>query len=131
MADPVPYAPDQEGAQPPQLYTDFVSSRTRAPGQAPIRIPQTLTETTGPTGADVWAKLMGPATADLTRQYEGPPLGERIIVSGRVLGDNGRPVPDTVVGLVQANACGRYAHTYDQHDAPLDPNFTGVGRAIT
>jgi protocatechuate 3,4-dioxygenase beta subunit len=48
-----------------------------------------------------------------------------------VLGDNGRPVPDTVVELVQANACGRYAHTYDQHDAPLDPNFTGVGRAIT
>lgn len=131
MADPVPYAPDEAGAQPPALYAPFVSSRTRAPGHAPIRIPQTLTETTGPAGAEVWAKLMGSAAADLTSQHAGAPLGERIIVSGRVIGDNGRPVPNTVVELVQANACGRYAHTYDQHDAPLDPNFSGVGRAIT
>jgi protocatechuate 3,4-dioxygenase beta subunit len=59
--------------------------------------------------------------ADLTSQYAGKPLGERIIVSGRVLDENGRP--NTMVELVQANACGRYAHQYDQHDAPLDPNF--------
>jgi protocatechuate 3,4-dioxygenase beta subunit len=48
-----------------------------------------------------------------------------------VLDENGRPVPNTMIEIVQANACGRYAHNYDQHDAPLDPNFTGVGRVIS
>ena len=86
---------------------------------------------TGPSGAGVWDGLMGPAVTDLTKQYAGPAMGERIIVSGRVLDENGRPVPNTMIEIVQANACGRYAHNYDQHDAPLDPNFTGVGRMIT
>lgn len=131
MADPAPYAPEEKGAQPPSLFPAFRSSVTKTPTQAPLRIPQTLTETTGPSGEACWEKLMGPAAADLTKQHKGQPLGERIIVSGRVLDENGRPVPNTVVEMVQANACGRYAHQYDQHDAPLDPNFTGVGRAIS
>jgi protocatechuate 3,4-dioxygenase beta subunit len=131
LPNPVPYAPGEANAQPPALFAPFVASRTRAPSQPLVRIPQTLTETTGPAGEDVWAKLMGPAAADLTRQYAGAPLGERIVLSGRVLDESARPVPNTVVELVQANAAGRYAHAYDQHDAPLDPNFTGVGRAIT
>jgi len=129
MTDPLPYAPEEAGTQPPSLSPDFVSSRTRAPGQAPIKIPQTLTETTGPGGA--WDRLMGPAASDLTQQHKGQPLGERIILSGRVLDGEGRPASHTMVELVQANAAGRYAHMYDQHDAPLDPNFSGVGRAIT
>jgi protocatechuate 3,4-dioxygenase beta subunit len=131
MADPIPYRPEETAAQPPMLSPPFRSSITRAPKLPPVRIPQTLTETTGPSGAGVWEKLMGPAVTDLTRQHAGPPMGQRIILSGRVLDENKRPVPGTVVELVQANACGRYAHTYDQYDAPLDPNFTGVGRAIT
>jgi len=131
MADPVPYAPEEKAAQPPQRFDAFNSSITRSPTKAPLRVPQTLTELTGPAGPGVWDGLMGPAAADLTRQYGGQPLGERIIVSGRVLDENQRPVANTMVELVQANACGRYAHQYDQHDAPLDPNFTGVGRVMT
>jgi protocatechuate 3,4-dioxygenase beta subunit len=131
LPDPVPYAPGEVDAQPPMLSRPFVASRTRAPSQPLVRIPQTLTETAGPGGTDAWAKLMGPAAADLTRQHAGVPLGERIVLSGRVLDENARAVSDTVVELVQANSAGRYAHTYDQHDAPLDPNFSGVGRAIT
>jgi len=68
---------------------------------------------------------------DLTRQHSGEPLGERIIVSGRVLDENSRPVPHTLVEIWQANAAGRYLHNIDQHHAPLDPNFTGSGHAVT
>jgi protocatechuate 3,4-dioxygenase beta subunit len=68
---------------------------------------------------------------DLTRQHDGEPIGERIILHGRVLDEDGRPVPQTLVEIWQANAAGRYAHGVDGHDAPLDPNFSGTGRAIT
>jgi protocatechuate 3,4-dioxygenase beta subunit len=74
---------------------------------------------------------MGPALIDLTRQHKGEPIGERIIVAGRVLDEDDRPIPNTVVELWQANAAGRYVHGKDQHPAPLDPNFTGAGHAIT
>jgi protocatechuate 3,4-dioxygenase beta subunit len=131
MADPVPYAPEEMGAQPPSFSPPFRASIPRSPTQPLVRIPQTLTETTGPSGQGVWEKLMGPAVTDLTKQHKGAPIGERIILSGRVLDENKRPVAGTVVEMVQANSSGRYAHGYDQHDATLDPNFTGVGRAIT
>jgi protocatechuate 3,4-dioxygenase beta subunit len=87
-----------------------------------------LSELTGPVfGHDA----VQPGDADLTRQHQGEPLGERIIVHGRVLDEDGRPVPHTLVEIWQANACGRYIHVVDQHPAPLDPNFTGAGRALT
>jgi protocatechuate 3,4-dioxygenase, beta subunit len=69
--------------------------------------------------------------ADLTIQHVGEPLGERIIITGRVLDGDGRPVRNQLVEIWQANASGRYVHKRDQHPAPLDPNFTGVGRLIT
>jgi len=69
--------------------------------------------------------------ADLTIQHAAEPLGERIIVTGRVLDGDGRPVRNQLVEIWQANAAGRYVHKRDQHPAPLDPNFTGVGRIIT
>jgi protocatechuate 3,4-dioxygenase beta subunit len=72
-----------------------------------------------------------PADADLTTQHAGEPLGERIIVFGRVSDSDGRPVSDSLVEVWQANAAGRYRHEVDQHPAPLDPNFSGVGRAMT
>jgi protocatechuate 3,4-dioxygenase beta subunit len=131
MADPVPYMPEEAGAQPPSLSPPFRASVPRSPTKPLVHIPQTLTETTGPAGQDVWERLMGPAVNDLTKQHKGAPIGERIILSGRVLDEMKRPVAGTIVEMVQANSCGRYAHGYDQHDAPLDPNFTGVGRAIT
>jgi protocatechuate 3,4-dioxygenase beta subunit len=68
---------------------------------------------------------------DLTRQHTGEPLGERITVAGRVLDRHGRPIRGQLVEIWQANASGRYAHQRDQHPAPLDPNFTGLGRCLT
>ena len=69
--------------------------------------------------------------SDLTVQHAGEPLGERIVVSGRVLDGEGRPVRNQLVEVWQANASGRYIHQRDQHPAPLDPNFTGAGRCLT
>ena len=74
---------------------------------------------------------VGELDHDLTRQYDGEPLGERIVLTGRVLERDGRPVPNTLVEVWQANAAGRYRHADDQHPAPLDPNFTGAGRCLT
>ncbi len=69
--------------------------------------------------------------SDLTIQHNGEPLGERIIVTGKVIDGDGRPVAGQLIEVWQANAAGRYVHKRDQHPAPIDPNFTGVGRAIT
>jgi len=121
------YAREDEG-QPPSLHPPYRSTVARSPRQPLVKIPQTLTELTGP--ADFEA-LMGPAMADLTRQHAAPPIGQRIIVAGRVLDEAGRPVPRTVIEIWQANAAGRYIHAADQWDAPLDPNFTGAGRVVT
>ena len=122
------YAREDAGA-PPSLVPDYRSTMLRAPLQPPLAIPQTLTETTGPGGC--WDRLMGSALADLTKQHQGEPLGQRIIVTGRVLDEQGRAVPDTVMEVWQANAAGRYIHAKDQWDAPHDPNFTGAGRVVT
>lgn len=122
-----PYAHEDAGS-PPSLYADYRSTVPRSPRQPLVRIPQTLTETTGP--AD-WSRLMGAAAADLTKQHKAEPIGQRIIVSGRVLDESGRPVPHTMVEIWQANAAGRYIHKKDQWDAPIDPNFTGAGRVVT
>ena len=115
-------------ADPPYLAPDYRSTLTRAPSRPLIVIPQTLSEITGPIygHSDVL-----PGEADLTRQHGGEPLGERIIVRGRVLDEAGRPVPDSLVEIWQCNAAGRYIHVVDQHPAPIDPNFTGAGRCVT
>lgn len=118
----------EDAGQPPSLHPPYKSTALRSPSHPLVRIPQTLTETTGP--ADQ-GRLLGPAMADLTAQHAGPPQGQRIIVAGRVLDERGRPVANTVVEIWQANAAGRYIHAKDQWDAPIDPNFTGAGRVIT
>jgi protocatechuate 3,4-dioxygenase beta subunit len=74
---------------------------------------------------------VGELDHDLTRQHEGEPIGQRIIVHGHVKEDDGRPVPDTLIEIWQANAGGRYRHQVDQWPSPLDPNFTGCGRTVT
>jgi protocatechuate 3,4-dioxygenase, beta subunit len=122
------YPIDSLAADPPSLYPDYVGTRLRAPQRPLIRIPHTLSELTGPVYGH---ESVSESDADLTRQHAGPPLGERIIVSGRVTDEDGRPIPDTLIEIWQANAAGRYVHVVDQHPAPLDPNFTGAGRAIT
>jgi protocatechuate 3,4-dioxygenase, beta subunit len=116
------------GLHPPLDSPGYRSTALRAPAQPLVLLPQRLTEVTGPLlGQD----RAGPGDADLTTQHAGEPLGERIIVTGRVLDGGGRPIPGTLIEIWQANAAGRYRHAVDDHPAPLDPNFTGVGRCVT
>jgi protocatechuate 3,4-dioxygenase, beta subunit len=122
------YRPVGAGTQPNHLHPPYVSSVKRSPSKPLVKIPYTLSEVTGPSFDP---GLVLPAASDLTHQHRGEPLGERIIVSGRVLDEDNRPLTDTLIEIWQANAAGRYAHEWDQHDAPLDPNFTGCGRTIT
>jgi protocatechuate 3,4-dioxygenase beta subunit len=122
------YRRDDNGTHPAYLTPEYRSTERRAPDKPLILFPHTLSEITGPVyGHD----RVGPLDHDLTRQHEGDPLGERIIVTGRVLDGDGRPVRNSLVEIWQCNAAGRYIHRADQHPAPLDPNFTGAGRAMT
>lgn len=122
------YPLDSKKANPPLLYPDYKSTVRRAPVNPLVIIPHTLSELTGPVYGHESVREID---HDLTRQHAGEPLGERIIVHGRVLDEDGRGVPDTLIEIWQANACGRYTHVNDQHPAPLDPNFTGSGRVVT
>ena len=124
----IPYGPPDRLAHPPLDWPAYGSSRLRSPKRPLVALPHFLGEVTGPVlGED----KVGPLDHDLTRQHEGEPIGERIIVHGRVLDGSGRPLPNTLVEVWQANACGRYLHHGDQHPAPLDPNFSGAGRVLT
>lgn len=128
MSTVIGYRKPWPGTQPDYLFPPYASTVKRAPTRPLVMLPQSLTELTGPVfGHDD----LKPGDADLTRQHAGDPIGERIVVSGRVLDENGRPVPHTLVEIWQANSAGRYPHRVDQHDAPSDPNFTGCGRALT
>jgi protocatechuate 3,4-dioxygenase beta subunit len=122
------YRRDDAEVDPPYLHPDYVATRTRAPKRPLVPLPHTLSEITGPVygHADV-----GELDHDLTRQHDGEPVGERMILHGRVLDGDKRPVPATLIELWQANSAGRYRHEVDAHPAPLDPNFSGAGRCIT
>jgi protocatechuate 3,4-dioxygenase, beta subunit len=113
---------------PPLLYPDYRTSRLRAPNRTFGILPRGMTELTGPVFG---ASRVQASDADLTKQHDGEPQGERIIVAGRVTDSDGRPVRGTLIEAWQANASGRYAHAEDDHPAPLDPNFTGLGRCLT
>jgi protocatechuate 3,4-dioxygenase beta subunit len=109
-------------------YPGYRSTRLRAPKRPLVSLPEELHTVDGPVfGEDDVAEL----DADLTRQHDGDPLGERITISGRVLDGQGRPIRRALVEVWQANAAGRYRHDVDQHPAPLDPNFSGAGRCLT
>ena len=122
------YARDEDPVDPPYLYPDYVATRLRSPAAPLVPLPQSLTELCGPLLGE---GRVGELDHDLTRQHEDAPLGQRIIVHGRVLDGDGRPIPSTLVEIWQANAAGRYAHEVDRHPAPLDPNFSGAGRCVT
>jgi len=124
----VPYRRVDPRSQPPYLYPPYRLTISRAPRKPLIVLPHTLSEVTGPLFGH---EEVGETDNDLTRQHAGEPLGERITVSGRVLDGNGRPVPNALIEVWQCNAAGRYRHRIDQHNAPLDPNFTGAGRTLT
>ena len=119
--------------QPRLDYPPYRSSLLRHPTKAPRQV--------DPEGVELWAPVFGEldldaAEADLTAQGSadsggGEPQGERMVVTGQVLDGDGRPVRRQLVEIWQANAAGRYIHERDQHPAPLDPHFTGTGRALT
>ncbi|GAA2647779.1 MULTISPECIES: protocatechuate 3,4-dioxygenase subunit beta [Nonomuraea] len=122
----------KEGVERHHAARDFAPYRSSA-----LRHPhQPLVVVDDPEAAELTGPVFGVTDvtaldADLTRQHQGQPLGERITVTGRVLDRAGRPVRGQLVEVWQANASGRYLHQRDDHPAPLDPNFTGVGRCLT
>ena len=128
MSETTGYRRPYFGTQPEYLFPRYASTVKRAPTKPLVVLPQTLSELTGPLFGHDDVKS---TDNDLTKQHQGDPIGERIIVSGRVLDENGRPVPHTLVEVWQANASGRYPHRVDQHNAPVDPNFSGAGRTLT
>jgi protocatechuate 3,4-dioxygenase, beta subunit len=128
MADFRGYRRPYPGTQPEYLHRPYLSSVQRAPTRPLVHVPHTLSEVTGPLFD---SSMVDVKACDLTQQNKSEPLGERIIVSGRVLDENGRPVSHTLIEVWQANAAGRYRHSIDQHNAPLDPNFEGSGHTLT
>jgi len=116
------------GSQPPLAYPAYKSNVLRAPSRPLIRVPANFSDLAAP----VYGALpVGDSDSDLTRHHAAEPIGERIVVAGRVVDEDGRAIPNTLVEIWQANSAGRYLHALDDHLAPLDPNFTGAGRAIT
>ncbi|WP_428548775.1 protocatechuate 3,4-dioxygenase subunit beta [Profundibacter sp.] len=115
---------------PPAKSENYKTSVTRSPQYALLSLENSLSEITGPVFSH---RDIDPLDNDLLKNYShgGDPIGERIIVHGRVLDENARPVPNTLVEIWQANAGGRYRHKKDTYLAPIDPNFGGCGRTMT
>lgn len=124
------YAPLDRDVHPPFSHADYKSTALRSPRKPLVPLVHTLSEITGPVfGHDALAPLDDDLTKNAVKN--GEPLGERMIVTGRVLDEDGRGIPDTLIEIWQANAAGRYIHVNDQHDAPIDPNFFGAGRCVS
>ncbi|HYY25778.1 MAG TPA: protocatechuate 3,4-dioxygenase subunit beta [Candidatus Udaeobacter sp.] len=124
------YRPRDWKSHPPYRFEGYASSMKRAPLKRLVPIKQTLSEITGPLFGH---EAVQPGDDDLTRNADngGEAIGERLIIVGRVLDEDERPVPNTLIEIWQANSAGRYQHESDQHNAPLDPNFIGAGRCMT
>jgi protocatechuate 3,4-dioxygenase, beta subunit len=124
-------AADHQGKDEPQPLLDYAPYRSSR-----LRHPKSPVVCVDPDEVERWSPCFGsrdvdPVDADLTAGHRGEPIGERIIVAGRVLDAAGKPVAGQLVEIWQANAAGRYHHQLDQHPAPIDPNFTGAGRCLT
>jgi len=124
------YLPRDRNMHPPAYTPGYKTSVLRSPQKALLSMPPTKSEMTGPVfGHD----MLDPLDNDLLRNahVDGDPIGERIIVHGRVLDQEERPVRNTLIEVWQANAGGRYRHVNDNYVAALDPNFSGCGRCMT
>jgi protocatechuate 3,4-dioxygenase beta subunit len=126
---PASYAREGLDAHPPLDYPPYKSSRLRHPKQPLVYLPQSVTELTGPALGALAPVAEG--DNDLTSGHEGEPIGERLLVFGRVFDTEGKPLRGTLIEIWQANAAGRYRHRWDRWAAPLDPNFSGAGRTVT
>jgi protocatechuate 3,4-dioxygenase, beta subunit len=115
-------------AHPPSHSPAYKSTVLRSPRKELIIIPQSLNDISGPVYGH---EIIKPHDSDLTLGFKGEPIGERILVKGKVTDDQGRAVPNTLIEIWQANAAGRYVHEREIHPAPLDPNFLGAGRTMT
>lgn len=124
------YLPRDRSLHPPAYTPGYKTSVTRSPRRPLLSLPPSLSEITGPVFGHA---ALGPLDNDLIAngRVDGDPIGERIIVHGRVLDQEGRPVPGALIEVWQANAGGRYRHAKDSYLAPLDPNFLGCGRCLT
>ncbi|MHC8378721.1 dioxygenase family protein [Pseudomonas sp. MDT1-16] len=127
MTDKPGYRRPQEGTQPEYLHPAYQSANRRSPSRPLVFLPHSLSEITGPT---IGAERVQEKDNDLTAQHKGEPLGERIIIHGRVLDEEGLPVPGILVEIWQANAAGKYDHPENDQDKPLNPNFEGFGRVL-
>jgi protocatechuate 3,4-dioxygenase, beta subunit len=130
MSDTVTLRPRDWDSHPAYIHPEYKSTVLRGPTKPLLPMKDKLRQLRAPVyGHDA----IGALDHDLTRNAakNGAPLGERIVVTGRVVDERGRPVRHTLVEIWQANAAGRYVHKVDQHDAPLDPNFLGAGRTLT
>lgn len=131
MLKPGEYHQRDRDRQPPALTPDYKTSVSRSPQYALISLENTVSEITGPVFGHT---DIDPLDRDLLHNYAKPgesAIGERIILHGRVLDENAKPVPNTLVEIWQANAGGRYRHRKDTYLAPIDPNFGGCGRTLT
>lgn len=131
MTQPGEFHQRDRTVQPPAYTLGYKTSVARSPRYSLISLQNSVSEITGPVFGhnDIAA-----GDNDLLTNYAQPgesPIGERIILHGRVLDENARPVPNTLVEVWQANAGGRYRHKKDTYLAPIDPNFGGCGRTIT
>lgn len=130
MSKPAEYYQRDRSRHPAAYTPGYKTSVARSPRLALISLEQSASEITGPVFGH---NELGPLDHDLIKNYakDGDPIGERIIVHGRVLDENARPVPNTLVEIWQANAGGRYRHKKDTYLAPIDPNFGGCGRTLS
>ncbi|MGJ7579861.1 protocatechuate 3,4-dioxygenase subunit beta [Variovorax sp. RHLX14] len=122
------FHPVPESSQPSAIASAYGSTLRRGPRHAPVAVPCAA-------ATDAGVRFAGSAVpagaCDLTNQGADEPIGQRIVVTGRVVDEDGRPVPRSLIEIWQCNAAGRYTHANDQHRAPLDPNFSGEGRMLT
>ena len=116
------------GTHPALVYPAYRSTVLRGPLQAPLRVQD---RAPAHTSLAAGSHLLLPHDADLTLRGTAAPIGEKIVVTGRVFDEDGKPVRNSLVEVWQANSAGRYWHARDQHNAPLDPNFFGVGKMLT
>ncbi|WP_210485824.1 protocatechuate 3,4-dioxygenase subunit beta [Microvirga antarctica] len=130
MSDDGSYFQRDRAWHPPAFTPDYKTSILRSPRFPLLSLDNTISELTGPVFGDA---LLGPLDNDLIRNYakDGDPIGQRIVVYGRVLDENARAVPGALLEFWQANAGGRYRHRKETYLAAIDPNFGGCGRAIT
>ncbi|WP_443946293.1 protocatechuate 3,4-dioxygenase subunit beta [Pedobacter sp. AW1-32] len=118
-----PFKKPVDGVYPDYSWQPYTSNGLRSPKHTVIPIQPGLSELTGPSFNPEKQKII----TDLTEGFKGHPLGEKILIYGTVTDEDQKPVPNTLIEIWQANAAGRYLHKNDQHNAPLDPNFTGLG----